>query len=314
MTRPKTYGEQQLLVAASLYYIDGINQDEIAKRFKVSRPTVVRMLKEVREQGLVEIKLTKELPHTRIIGAEIESKFAASGLEQVIVVDEHDLSNKEVVARAASVYLENNIRDSDVLGVGWSTTLSHLATFYEKTSNQPKKIVQLAGAAGGVFGSNSQEISIRLSQAMMAPVNHLASPIFLANEVARNAIVQDRGVQETIALFSKCTIAIIGVGEVSKNSTLVKSKYLKASDMKEIESNGGVGDLLANFYREDGSEIDTSWNQLRVSASLDQIKKIDNVVAVSAGANKAKAVIGALKGGYINTLIIDLELANELVN
>ena len=313
MTRPKTYDEEQLLIVASLYYIDGLNQNDIANRFRVSRPTVVRMLKEVREQGLIEIKLTKKLPHTRILAAEIESRYADSNLAEVIVVDENDLSKKMVVARAAAAYLEKNILKTDILGVGWGTTLAHIHSFIVKPNHHPKMIVQLVGATGGIFGSNSQEISIKLSQTMHAPVSQLASPIFLANENARDAILKDRGVQETMALFSKCTVAVIGIGYISNRSTLIKSGYLSKADMVELTKCCAVGDILVHFYDEDGTEVETSWDKLRISASLDQVKNIENVVAVSAGATKSDAVKSALKGGYINTLIIDLGLAKALV-
>jgi DNA-binding transcriptional regulator LsrR (DeoR family) len=313
MTRPKTYDEEQLLIVASLYYIDGLNQNDIAKRFRVSRPTVVRMLKEVRQQGLIEIKLTKKLPHTRILAAEIESRYADSNLNEVIVIDENDLSKKMVVARAAAAYLENTILETDILGVGWSTTLAHLHSFIVKPNQHPKMIVQLAGATGGTFGSNAQEISINLSQTMHAPVSQLASPIFLANENARDAILKDRGVQETIALFSKCTVAVIGVGDISNRSTLIKSGYLTKADMAELTKSRVVGDILVHFFDENGDEVETTWDKLRISASREQVKNIDNVVAVSAGATKSDAVKSALKGGYINTLIIDLSLAKALV-
>lgn len=313
MTRTKTYAEDQLLIVASLYYIDGLNQNDIAKRFRVSRPTVVRMLKEVRERGLIEIKLTKKLPHTRILAAEIESRYADSNLTEVIVVDENDLSKKRVVARAAAAYLEKTILDTDILGVGWSTTLADLHSFIVKPNCHPKMIVQLAGATGSIFGSNSQEISINLSQTMHAPVSQLASPIFLANENARDAILKDRGLQETIALFSKCTVAIIGVGDISNGSTLIKSGYLTKTDMAALTKSGVAGDILVHFFDQTGLEVETSWDKLRISASLDQVKNIANVVAVSAGAVKSTAVKAALKGGYINTLIIDLSLAEALV-
>jgi len=313
MTRPKTYDEEQLLIIASLYYIDGLNQNDIAKRFRVSRPTVVRMLKEIRERGLIEIKLTKKLPHTQILAAEIESRYADSNLAEVIVVDENDLTKKRVVARAAAAYLEKTILATDILGVGWSTTLAHLHSFIVKPNYCPKMIVQLAGATGSIFGSNSQEISINLSQTMHAPVSQLASPIFLANQNARDAILMDKGVQKTIDLFSKCTLAIIGVGDISNRATLIKSGYLSKADMADLTKCGAVGDILVHFFNETGTEVTTSWDKLRMSASLDQVKNIKNVVAVSAGAAKSIAVDSALTGGYINTLIIDLSLAKALL-
>ncbi len=49
--------EAQLSNIALLYYGEGLTQGEIAKRMKVSRTTVVNMLRESRELGIVEIRV-----------------------------------------------------------------------------------------------------------------------------------------------------------------------------------------------------------------------------------------------------------------
>ncbi|MEH6724821.1 MAG: MarR family transcriptional regulator, partial [Hyphomicrobiales bacterium] len=53
-------GHDIVVEAAWLYYQDGLNQNEIAARFKVSRATVVNYLQEARERGYVQITLSPE--------------------------------------------------------------------------------------------------------------------------------------------------------------------------------------------------------------------------------------------------------------
>ncbi len=55
-------------------------------------------------------------------------------------------------------------------------------------------------------------------------------------------------------------------------------------------------------------------DQQVIGIKLEDLKQIKNVVAVAGGVNKAKGVYGAVKGGYVNTLIVDERLALGLLD
>ena len=313
MAIAKSNSEHYLLKAASLYYIEGLNQNEIAKRFGISRPTVVRMLRQAREKGLVEIKITKRLPQSTIIATEIESAFSHCGLQEVIVVDETDLTPKEVVARAAGQYLQRTLRPHHVLGIGWSTTLLHLPHYFSPTHYRPERVVQLAGSAGGEYGSNSHEIASRLSHKLDVPLEHIPAPVIVPTKEASDSLQKDPTIKRTLSHAKECSFGIVGIGVVTGGSTLINSGYLKKKDIEQLAKKGAVGDILAHYYDKDGNEVEAPWDDRRISADLKQIRKIDNLIAVAAGKEKAQAVKGALMGQYINTLIIDTELAESIL-
>ncbi|MCX5955604.1 MAG: ECF-type sigma factor, partial [Cyanobacteria bacterium] len=50
-----TYPDEQLRVAARLYYLDGVSQTEVAKMVRVSQAKVSRLLAIARERGIVRI-------------------------------------------------------------------------------------------------------------------------------------------------------------------------------------------------------------------------------------------------------------------
>ena len=47
--------------------------------------------------------------------------------------------------------------------------------------------------------------------------------------------------------------------------------------------------------------------------TLEELKTAKKVVAVSGGRRKAEAVLGALRGGYIDVLVTDSQCVNEMV-
>ena len=61
-------------------------------------------------------------------------------------------------------------------------------------------------------------------------------------------------------------------------------------------------------------ELDIDINNRVIGAKLSDLKKIKNVVGVASGLVKSKAVYSALMGKYLNTIIIDSELAKSLLN
>jgi DNA-binding transcriptional regulator LsrR (DeoR family) len=50
-----------------------------------------------------------------------------------------------------------------------------------------------------------------------------------------------------------------------------------------------------------------------IGMSLEQLKNTPVVVAVTSGINRVEAIQGAIKGGYIKTLITDDETAEKLL-
>ena len=50
-----------------------------------------------------------------------------------------------------------------------------------------------------------------------------------------------------------------------------------------------------------------------ISASHDQLKAIDCLVAVACGSDKAVAVLGAMRTGLISTLFIDQNMAEKIL-
>jgi DNA-binding transcriptional regulator LsrR (DeoR family) len=75
---------------------------------------------------------------------------------------------------------------------------------------------------------------------------------------------------------------------------------------------GGVGNMCAQFFDADGVPLDADLNRRAISIGLDGLKGIGLVVAAASGRQKAPAILGALRGGYVDVLVSDDD-AIELV-
>jgi DNA-binding transcriptional regulator LsrR (DeoR family) len=117
-----------------------------------------------------------------------------------------------------------------------------------------------------------------------------------------------------IALFDQVTTALVGIGAIEPSKLLAASgNIFGAQELELLRSKGAVGDVLLRFFDLAGKPVVTPLNDRVVSMQLDQLGRVDRSIGVAGGARKYAAILGALRGGWINVLITDQFTARRLV-
>ncbi|MFL6555747.1 MAG: helix-turn-helix domain-containing protein, partial [Bacillus sp. (in: firmicutes)] len=65
----------KVIEAAKLYYLLDYNQNEIAKKLGVSRPTVSRLLQQAKSDGIVQINILDPTEDVENLARQLEKKF-----------------------------------------------------------------------------------------------------------------------------------------------------------------------------------------------------------------------------------------------
>ena len=116
--------ESEMLLSkiARLYYLEDMNQNEIAEKFDINRVKVSRFLKKAREKKVVEIKINYPRESYHEIERIIERKY---DLKECIVVPAYDSSQNTLkeMAAALSGILDRILDNNDYLGVNWGLTM-----------------------------------------------------------------------------------------------------------------------------------------------------------------------------------------------
>ena len=136
MARPRNDDHDLELMAAWLYYVHGLGQEQVARSLDVSRTKVARLLSRARETGLVKITLDHELAETLALSEWIAKRY---GVERFIVtpptnvaVTDRDLAEqigRQSVGIVASNLLIRRVNNSGGrinIGVGGGRTLRHV--------------------------------------------------------------------------------------------------------------------------------------------------------------------------------------------
>jgi lsr operon transcriptional repressor len=108
-------------------------------------------------------------------------------------------------------------------------------------------------------------------------------------------------------------IAVVGIGPMSSNATFTQFGYITPQELEILQKQGGVGDLLGQFYDKDGNLLNISFHNRLIAVGLENLKNMQHVIGIAGGEHKVEAIKGALRGGYLHSLITDEKTALKLV-
>jgi len=303
---------------ARMYYEWDMRQSEISKQLGISQASVSRMLKRSEKEGIVRISVNPPNGVHTELEETLVKKF---GLRDVIVVDCLD-DNENLILRdlgsAAAYYLETIIRPNEVIGISsWSSTLLQLVDALHPLERKiGVKVVQILGGVGNPSAeAHATRLTSRMAQLVKGEAIYLPVTGVLASEAARNILISDDVVQQAIRLFEDVTIALVGIGAVDPSPLLAQSgNIFTPQEYDLLRKANAVGDILYRFFDQNGDLVKTGLENRVISMTLEQLNKVSRAIAVAGGSRKYEAIVGALRGQWINILVTDHFTAKRLAN
>jgi DNA-binding transcriptional regulator LsrR (DeoR family) len=309
------YGTDQeslLMKVAWYYYEQGMTQQEIGKRLGFSRTKIVRLLAMAREKGIVQIKLVGR--YTSCLEKEEQLKSRFSLLDAIIIPTGKDfISTKESVGKACALYLTKILKDGDILGVAWGTTLYEVGKYLETTKNRNLTVVQLMGGLNTSDSFNPQEIVRQIATKLQAKGVWLNTPAVVATPEIKRALLTDNGVQDTLQQAKFCHKALLGIGDISSTASLLVSRALSREDMDDLIAHDAVGDIMGWHFDLQGNMVGSNVIGRVLSVPLSELHNIELRIGVANGEKKVAPFVGALRGRYINVIITDEATAEAIL-
>jgi DNA-binding transcriptional regulator LsrR (DeoR family) len=304
--------EDQLVRIAWQYYIEDLTQQEIANRFHLSRPKVARILKEARDRGIVEFHIN---------GVPIENLQSEQQLRELfdlkdaIVIPSlpHERGNRRELGKAAARYLETMFETVHTIGLGMGRTLAEIPQFVTANPKSKTTFVEIVGGVSRTdSGLDTYNISWLLADRCGGVAIHVNSPVVVRNVEMRNMLLDDPQITAALDMAKNSALALVGVGTVSDDITLVRQGYFDETTVLELIENGAVGDIIGHYLDLHGRPVDSCIEDRLVGLSLDQIAEIPMVIGVAGWIEKAKAILSALRSGCIDVLITDYQTAQAV--
>ncbi|TNU73150.1 transcriptional regulator [Miniimonas arenae] len=310
-------GREELMhEAATLYYLQDVTMDTVARQLGMSRSGVSRLLKSARESGIVRIQVRAP----RAGGAVARRIEAAYGVRAHVVPVRSPLTEDvrlDHVARYAAQLVQEWFADGMTLGLAWGTTVAAVAAHLVPTSLKEAVVVQLNGAAntqssGLAYGT---DLVSQFAEAFDAIPEHFPVPAFFDFAETRALMWRERSVRHVLGVQARADLVLFGVGALVAPvpSHVYTSGYLEPADRDALAADGVVGDVCTVFLREDGSWEDVAINARATGPDPRQLQRIHRRVCVVAGEAKVVPLRAALLAGAVTDLVIDEPTAVRLV-
>lgn len=309
------------LRAATLYYLDGLTQAEIASRLGVSRPTAGRLVARAKAKGLVRIEVAVPSDLSDDLHAdeerELEQRF---GLTEAVVAGHGiDVGSPgrpaafASVGRAAAALVMRRLTADDVLGFTWGPEQVAVAQALTPGVASCRAVVQLDGAMStAAYQTGTEFILTRCADVLRATTIRLPAPLY-ADPSTVASMRSDSVISRTLEAGRRADVMLFGVGAVSTSTTLFEGSYLDTRMLDELISLGAVGEIGGRFFDAHGAPVESELQQRAVSVPLEDVRKCRKTILISSGATKHAATLGALRGGLARLLVCDIDCARWLL-
>jgi len=298
---------------ASLYYLEGKTQVEVAQTLGISRQKVQRLLRQARDVGIVEINIKS----STAVSLGLENKLKGIfGLQHAIVAASYpdEDERRQSVAGAAAGFLERHLSDGMVVTVGMGRNTGEIPEFYHPSRSTVCTFVSAMGSSPHVGESiNPNDICQKLAVNSGGQAFHLHAPAYVASESVRDILYAQEAVGPILKKAQKADIAIVGIGTPADDATLVRMDCISRTEARQLAKSGAVGDMLGTFFNEDGRLIDPEEHVNLVGLTFENLRSIPTVMAVVSEMDKSKAILGALRTGVIHVLVTDSDNAMEVL-
>jgi DNA-binding transcriptional regulator LsrR (DeoR family) len=306
--------KRQLVKVSIMYYKEGLTQAEIAKKLGVSRPIISKLLQKAKDEGIVNIYIRDESVHTVELEQQLEECFS---LKDAVVVPNNGQSSeqrKRAVGLAGANYISQNMKGVKSIGISWGTTLACLVQEYPYERREDIQIVPLEGGMGvKQVEIHANHLANEFAKKINGTCTYLYAPAIVETEELKDRLMAMQDIETVLERGRNVDMALIGIGNPYKDSTLMKIGYLTKTDLSHLREMGAVGDIGFRFFDGQGKRINDSSSSKIIGITLEELKEINKVIAVVEGEQKADSVLGALRGQFIDVLIIDEQMAGAIL-
>ena len=303
MDRTSTAQDYELLTEIAVaYYCEEVTQEEIAKKFGLSRIKVGRLLKRAKEAGIVEINVRYHPVFSTRLEQQLLERFPVS--RALIALDNSDEDEqRRQVAALVSNYLSNTLRDNMVVTVGQGRNVASVAEFSSTIQQRNCRFICGIGGThrpGDVI--NADHISRLLAKKFGGTSESLYAPAYVENSQLKEALLATGTVKQTLDKARKADVALIGIGDMNEDSYMVQLGWFTPQEINAAGIHQGViGDLAGyDFFNAKGEHVNTVMDHRVVGLSLEELRQIPCVIAIASENTKAMAIMGALRTGVID--------------
>jgi len=298
------------LKAAYYCYEKGCSQTDVAQMLGISRPTLGKLLTEAKEEGIVRVQVADPLNFKHILYLEdaLKKKFSLQDVRilNTVVAEDDNLTVK--LAEVAAEYVDENVYSGIRIASGWGYTLEMMSQFIKPNPVvKDIEVYTLMGGAGTADSVRQPDIIARQMLNKFSGTGHIINALYVCqSENLCAALKREPAIAEVIEKSREADLTLVGIGEKPSADRGYIDRYAYGEEaVKQLEAAGACGDICAHFFDRNGELCDSPLRGRIVGIDINDLHAHKKVVGIGGGVRKHEAVLGALRGGYLDVLITD---------
>ena len=321
-----------------------LTQAEIAKRLGVSNSQVSQLLREAQQEGIVEVSLNA--PRALQLEGELVAIYGRYGLRQsrvaVVAGNSPEILIIDAIGSVAAQYLETYLKPKRKasprvrshapgmaprmnIGISGGRTIRRMAEHIHAGKLKDLSIFPIDSRGPVTVSANTLTAIIAGKcdgevKAYALPIPTLTNGSLEETTKIIKYLLSLDSIAEVYEGMRNLDTVIIGISCLSAPNSKKWAAEYYGVDTSLIEnlSKKAVGNTLWQFFDKQGNIVESDLHKRTITISLVQLAEMrrdaNKEVIVLAGAiDKVPAIRGAILGGFIDTLITDINAAEALV-
>jgi len=312
---PRQHEKLEVAVrAAWLYYIAGNTQHEIAQKLHISRPTAQRLVALAVERGLVKVRVNHKVASCLELALALRRRYNLLVCNVVPVnADTGDQILRKLAVAGAQV-MESYLSGADpkIIALSSGQTIKAIIGELNSFQRSQHRVISLVGTIARDGASNPYDAALQAAEKIGSKCFLLPAPLLADSPEERKQWCRHRLYKVVEELANKADVAFVGIGDMRVGCPMHRDGFITKEEVRELVKVGAVGDNLGWTFGQTGQPVRLSIQERVTSIQLPRPSK-KPVIAFAGGEHKAQAVLGALRGQWINGLVTDETCARAIL-
>lgn len=223
-------------------------------------------------------------------------------IKKVIIVPGNSSENRMVLKDMGKITfkeLKNNISSKDIIGITGGNTMASVVeeAVYDK-KERDILVIPARGGLGRNLNTQSNSIAAKLAEGLGGSYRLLYIPDALEEE-ALEYILKNEEISHSLNLINNMNTLVFGIGRAD---IMAKRRNLSEGKIKELEEKGAVAEAFGHYFNIDGEEV---WEYKTIGLSLERFKRLESLIGVAGGEEKAQAILSVATLNQEMVLITD---------
>ncbi|MBS4213257.1 sugar-binding transcriptional regulator [Neobacillus rhizophilus] len=242
---------------------------------------------------------------------ELELKHQL-GIKKVIIVpgdsDESPMVKSEL-GKASAACMKKLFQGENIIAVTGGSTMAAVAEWLSpEASGKELLFVPARGGVGEDVQNQANTICSNMAQNTHSRHRVFYVPDQVSTEIY-DSLIKEPGIHEVLELIRSANMVLHGIGDAM---TMAERRKTNPDILEKLENGKAAGEAFGYYFSEAGEIVH---KVVTIGLQLEDLAKIQNVIAVAGGASKAKAIRAYMKQAPPSTILItDEGAANNLLN